>query len=314
MIRLRPFRRPTRPAVPPRVRAAGGARAGAASSQAGFTLVELAVVSSVIGVVLAGSMAFMNSYTEGQRRLQVNTQLDTIEEALVLYAAQHRRLPCPADPTETSDRGVENETRDASDEVTGCADNQDKGVVPWRELGLSEDQVIDPWAHYFTYRVDDGTRGDHSDCDEAVSPALHEGMNLTGCRGDSADIKTRLTGVGLRVGNDPSDEDELVLDPSPSATPAPPPTGAAYVLISHGDNGFGATTPGGSTIADNGATAGEQRNFGNVIVDDYRGSASGTSATSYYDGPAADDIVRHMTIMRLAQKAGVGPQKSSGGS
>jgi hypothetical protein len=97
----------------------------------------------------------------------------------------------------------------------------------------------------------------------------------------------------------------------PAALPsAVPPTGAAYVLISHGETGGGGYLSSGqlatTSSADDGAE--EERNYANVAlalatfyVDDSLNDA--TDANLHFD-----DVVSRPSIMTVVSKAGLGPR------
>jgi hypothetical protein len=85
-----------------------------------------------------------------------------------------------------------------------------------------------------------------------------------------------------------------------------PGTGAAYVLISHGESGGGAYLNTG-TLSASTTTDGteEQKNYANLVVaghyiDD---AISDVAGTSHFD-----DLVSRVTVLTLASKAGLGPR------
>jgi hypothetical protein len=94
---------------------------------------------------------------------------------------------------------------------------------------------------------------------------------------------------------------------SAAAAPTPPSTGAAYIVISHGENGAGAYSNQGIVQAAVGADPGteEAKNaaglaFRNYYVDDF---------ASYLDGASHfDDFVLRPSILTVATKAQLGPR------
>lgn len=121
----------------------------------GFTLVEMAVVLTIVGVLLAGLLPTLSSQVEQQRRSETRKQMEEIKEALIGYAVINQRFPCPTtqtDPTQV-DYGVA---------VGTCAAPTSEGYLPWKTLGLPEidpwglkrTATASPWLGYFRYRVD----------------------------------------------------------------------------------------------------------------------------------------------------------------
>lgn len=109
--------------------------------QAGFSLVEMAIVLIIFALLAGGLMVTITTQQEVQRLNEARRQLTEIREALIGYAVINNRLPRPANPALASGAagaGVEDPTP------------RDMGVLPWATLGLPE---TDPWGQRFTYRV-----------------------------------------------------------------------------------------------------------------------------------------------------------------
>ena len=123
----------------------------------GFTLIEMAVVLVVVSLVLGSLLVPLASQVE-QRRIQSTEQiLEQARDALLAFAAVHRRLPCPADPT----GGQEKVTM-----ATGACTNN-PGFLPAATLGLSpldaEGFARDGWGlekNRIRYAVSDLTVSD----------------------------------------------------------------------------------------------------------------------------------------------------------
>ena len=111
-----------------------------AKASAGFSLIELAVVLVIIGLLVGGGIAALTAATDQARRSEAGRQLDHIREALYGFAMSNGRLPCP--DTDDPPDGVE-------DTAAGdCAEAE--GALPWVELGLGR---RDPWGNPLRYRV-----------------------------------------------------------------------------------------------------------------------------------------------------------------
>lgn len=108
----------------------------------GFTLVELAIVIVIVGLLLSAFLIPLSAQQELRDRAETQNLLDQAKEALIGYALVNRYLPCP--DTKAIPDGVENRKIDGS-----CL--SDKGILPWNTLGIDR---VDAWSHYFYYRVD----------------------------------------------------------------------------------------------------------------------------------------------------------------
>lgn len=116
---------------------AGRARALKSS---GFTLVELAIVLIILGLLLSSLMSPLTAQIDQRNYNQTTQQLDEIREALVGFAIINGRLPRPA--TSLAD-GAENPAI--------CANNAAcTGFIPWATLGLRK---TDTWNKIIRYSV-----------------------------------------------------------------------------------------------------------------------------------------------------------------
>lgn len=281
---------------------------------AGFTLIEVVVVLLIFTVIVGMAAVITRGVAAAQKRSLTATRLATVDAALVQYVLQQKRLPCPANgKLQSSDNNAGVEIR-----VAGACTDQIDGVVPWRALALTEAEATDGWDRRLTYRVypalalDGGM--DMSWCDPAgteggVSPRACNasagppgpptctGMALSACTPPSA----FLSGKGLEVR--PVAGPPAVMNPA-----AVPPTGAAYVVVSHGETGGGGYLNTGirstSTVTDG---TEEARNYADVpyvagyyYVDD---SISDVSGATHFD-----DIVSRPSVLAVITKAGLGPR------
>jgi prepilin-type N-terminal cleavage/methylation domain-containing protein len=110
--------------------------------QAGFSLLELAIVLMIIGTLMGGVLVAVGDSFESGRRSAALNQLRQIEEALYGFAASNGRLPCPAPAL-------------GGDGLEDC--DLPDGVLP-RILGLSgptdtSGAVLDPWGNPYLYAV-----------------------------------------------------------------------------------------------------------------------------------------------------------------
>lgn len=121
-------------------------------SSKGFSLVELAVVLLVVGFVLGGATSMIVPYIESSRYETTQKKLEKIADALAVYAQEYYSLPCPALPNpSTEDFGTPPGT--AVRQSCNVLPARVRGIVPFRVLGLSEDDVKDAYGNYITYAV-----------------------------------------------------------------------------------------------------------------------------------------------------------------
>ncbi len=117
----------------------------------GFTLVEMAMVLLIIGLLLGGLLPTISSQVEQRRVTDTNKQLDEVREALLGFAIANGRLPCPAAPNAT---GVESFAAGHSATDGQCSNFYD-GFVPASTLGLagtdSAGYAVDPWGNRIRY-------------------------------------------------------------------------------------------------------------------------------------------------------------------
>lgn len=124
-------------------------------SVSGFTLVELALVLLVIGVVSSGLIIGIPQYLDQKKREVTTERFDLLLNVLSSYTQRHYRLPCPADTVDVGavTRGMERNGGDCLNTTSESAMYAEvQGVLPWRELGLSESDVMDGWGRYITYK------------------------------------------------------------------------------------------------------------------------------------------------------------------
>jgi prepilin-type N-terminal cleavage/methylation domain-containing protein len=118
--------------------------------QAGFTLVELAVVLLVVTLLLGSILVPLATQVEQRKVAQAQALLEDTREAIIGYAMMKGRLPRPAasatdgqEPLDTcAVLAVSDPTKDA---VAHCT-----GFVPWATLGVPR---LDPWGKQLRYSV-----------------------------------------------------------------------------------------------------------------------------------------------------------------
>jgi len=212
--------------------------------QKGFTLVELAMVLFIVGLLLGGLLVPLSNRMEGEERKQTSAALQEVRNSLIGYAMVNGHLPCPdcssasggcsvinaADAAFLND-GMEDLT-DGSSRVTRasplaqCATTE--GNLPWVTLGVPQ---FDAWGNRFVYRVT-GTFADNTDGTGNSNCTVTAGVSFQIC---SAGNITVNDGSGNAVAqNLPA----LVLSYGKNATEAGNPSSAFEIENQNGNNIF----------------------------------------------------------------------------
>ena len=168
------------------------------SRQRAFSLVEMAVVLAIVGLLLAMGMYTLSAQSEQRAREDTQQRLEQAREALLGFAVANGRLPCPASGSAT---GVEADSPAGS----GSCTNAYNGFLPAITLGLQpvdgDGFALDAWNNRIRYAV---------------------AQNISGCAGTSSTphftSKTNLKQNGMSCR--PSDSDLLICK-SAVASPAP---------------------------------------------------------------------------------------------
>lgn len=114
-------------------------------SNGGFSLIELAVVLVIVGLLVGGGIAALDATTEQARRSDQQRQLSEVREGLYGFALARGRLPCP--DTDWPPDGAENPPSPSP----GDPCDADVGTLPWQQLGLGR---RNPWGQPLRYHVE----------------------------------------------------------------------------------------------------------------------------------------------------------------
>ncbi|HEY8095242.1 MAG TPA: type II secretion system protein [Methylobacter sp.] len=119
----------------------------------GFTLVEMAIVLVIVGLILGGIMMPLSVQMDQHNATSTRATIANVQEALIGYAMANGRFPCPAVAGAT---GVE--AFAAGGAGTGiCANLVNAGFVPGVTLGVSPTNangyVVDGWNNPIRYAI-----------------------------------------------------------------------------------------------------------------------------------------------------------------
>lgn len=126
----------------------------------GFSLVEMAVVLMIVGLLLGGLLPTLSGQMEQQHRNETRKYLDEVRDALLGFALANGRLPCPASSTSNGQESFC--TGDlsaacgapivppAAIPAHGRCTNPYNGFLPAATLGLSptdaQGYAVDAWG------------------------------------------------------------------------------------------------------------------------------------------------------------------------
>jgi alpha-tubulin suppressor-like RCC1 family protein/type II secretory pathway pseudopilin PulG len=214
----------------------------------GFSLVELAILLLVVGMVGGMSMSAGQTILKAGDVNATKQQLGIIRSALLLFRDKTGRFPCPArenDVMSSATYGVEG-ANCATTAIAGITTSGNAGIgfVPYKALGLNQSVSMDTWGNKFTYAVD----------------MIHT--------------------VSSNVGPGSL----IVVDASGNSLTQSPTMGKPiFALISHGEDGNGAYLSDSATQTACGATSKDKENCNNnaTFMDDRPSQSS--IAANYYD-------------------------------
>ena len=173
----------------------------------GFTLIEITIVLFIVGLMIAGLLGPLETQLEARDRASTIKTMDQIIEALYGFAITNGRLPCP------------DTTGDGVGDVATCTRD---GFVPWVDLGTPQG---DAWGNRFRYRVT-SPAFTTIDSDGICNGAALE-FDL--CASGDITVQTR----GDNPATAPAVEGKAISNLA---------QGLPAVIVSHGRNGFGATS------------------------------------------------------------------------
>ncbi|NCC21125.1 MAG: prepilin-type N-terminal cleavage/methylation domain-containing protein [Alphaproteobacteria bacterium] len=193
----------------------------------GFTLIEVALVMVIVGLLLAGASSLLLIYLKETQIRTTEQRIDAVNDAMQLFLSLNGRYPCPARADvlpDSAEFGVEvadcatNGAVSGTAEVTGVLNSfpVSIGAVPTRSLSLPDEYIADAWGGRFTLAVTERMT------DAATFNRLEGAIDVVDSYGNP------------------------VVNPPPVGGVRNVDNGYAhYVIVSHGRNGEGAVPIGG---------------------------------------------------------------------
>lgn len=112
----------------------------------GFSLIELAVVLAIIGLLLSSTMSTLSAQLESRNRGDTQRRLDEARELLLSFALVNGRLPCPGTAS----------GEEAGGGAAACAASYG-GFLPARAIGFQPTDAngfaLDAWGNRIRYAV-----------------------------------------------------------------------------------------------------------------------------------------------------------------
>ncbi len=202
--------------------------------EAGFTLVEIAIVLLIVTILLGYTVALFPRQQELKQYREVDRVMDEVIAAIIGFAQVNGRLPCPAIPNSA---GKEDGGGD-----TNC--NNFGGFVPVNTLGISgrlnaDSLLLDPWGNPYRYYVSSSdiefAGGDFGKADFVRAGEMREVGLVSTLDPDYIDLDGQfLICNAAGTSNDDLCTGADLVFGRPDADPPLFYAGAPFVIVSHG--------------------------------------------------------------------------------
>lgn len=255
---------------------------------AGFSLVEMAIVILIAGIMMGAGLSLLAVKQEAAKWDVTKKNQEAIKQALINYLGQKKRLPCPA----TTIDGIEQSRNAAPPPCTSYL-----GMVPYKELGLDRAAALDGWENFITYVVSPYLNA----AALPAPPPIYTTAWLYTYSTTTDDLyntthTTAMSPPNLAFWPSTSTGGIKVTDGTiPIANPVNA-TGAAVVLISYGKNGYGAFNLKGQNSPPPATNSYEIQNAASAVVTT---GVIKRDATDSSPGGPFDDIVMILSAQDL---------------
>ncbi|MCF6254277.1 MAG: type II secretion system GspH family protein, partial [Thiomicrorhabdus sp.] len=128
--------------------------------QQGFSLIEIAIVLTIIGVLSTGFLFGVSEFSSVQNMKEAQQKTKHLKEQILMFGKVNKFLPCP----DSDFDGFEN--RNGSICLTAV------GTAPYVDLGLKREEVQDAWGNFIRYAVNQNTSDSAFICDKRTSASF----------------------------------------------------------------------------------------------------------------------------------------------
>jgi len=122
---------------------------------AGFTIMELAIVVIIAGIMMTAGIAITKTQLDQSRYNATATNLKTIKNRMALHRTRKGAYLCPAIrdlPLDDANFGIADTSADCNNTVSAGADVR-IGTIPTRTLGIPDAMMFDGYGNRLTYAV-----------------------------------------------------------------------------------------------------------------------------------------------------------------
>ena len=129
-------------------------------SESGFSLVEMAIVMAILGVVFAGYMVGFGSFYHSANLKESKAHEVNIKKQILKFGEINGYLPCP------------DTDGDGKEDRNGALCKKTYGEVPYLDIGLKVSDVEDGWGNPIRYAVNTDTKDPALICDKRSSASM----------------------------------------------------------------------------------------------------------------------------------------------
>jgi hypothetical protein len=217
----------------------------------GSALMIAAIAVLAAGLGTAGILYSLQSITRETQEEKSIARMNKVVHAMASYLQKNRRLPCPADPSDPLNPGVSpsggepfgaergsgaSGTATASSTACNATPDQGDGIVPFKTIGLSRDDVQDGWGHWITYHVDQSSLAAMNEASAEAYLNANPNVNV--------DQLCRVKDVWLNTSN-PSQQYWFAQTTLNCCMQPGTDTGTLYVVDANGNNASGLSSGSG---------------------------------------------------------------------